>query len=82
MAYFLSIQSGRMFTLTSNTHLESVEPLQNYGVRRMDGLLLQGLPDNEPSSLEIHSSTIVCVTEPKNESVEMLERGVYAERGV
>ncbi|OHW93823.1 hypothetical protein CSPAE12_07548, partial [Colletotrichum incanum] len=42
-----------------------------------------GLPDNdEPLSLEIRISIIVYVAEANKEFMEMLESGVYVERGV
>ncbi|TQN73695.1 Aspercryptin biosynthesis cluster protein B [Colletotrichum shisoi] len=60
-----------------------VEPFRVSGVWKMGGPMLHELPANEePSSLKVIGSTIVCVAESKEEIMEMLKRDVYVDRGV
>ncbi|CCF39902.1 hypothetical protein CH063_10613 [Colletotrichum higginsianum] len=66
-----------------STHLKGVQPFRDSGVWKMGGPILHELPANEePSSLKVLGSTIVCVAESKEEIMEMLKRDVYVDRGV
>ncbi|GJC98696.1 hypothetical protein ColKHC_07522 [Colletotrichum higginsianum] len=72
-----------MLTPIDSTHLKGVQPFRDSGVWKMGGPILHELPANEePSSLKVLGSTIVCVAESKEEIMEMLKRDVYVDRGV